>query len=197
MTLRVLPPGGGGGDGEGPDDPTRSPELRVAMQVKLYELAERIHNPKHRRFAEAFVRDGDAYQAMLEADPAAIDLTERAMASRILAWMQDDDIAAYISAGKCTGTMMQAAIHYGSLLQQMLILASDPKTPAYVKGPLLLGLAKEVRESGIAALQGFAPPGKSDKRGSGAVPREAADEWLDLLSSSPPVPKKLGGGETG
>jgi streptogramin lyase len=64
-----------------------------------------------------------------------------------------------------------------------------------VRAQALAALAGEMRQSGIAAIEGFAVPDKKalkGDRGSAAVPKEAADQWLELLSSSPPVPK-LGG----
>jgi hypothetical protein len=183
----MLPPGGGDGQGLTPS------EVQAALAESLFEIAERMA-PIDRRFAETFAETRDTSAAVAAAVPSLADADESKKAARAMAFFERKDVQDYLKAATGIGAIGHG-LNYGAILQQTHMLASDENTPAYVKAACLATLAKELRESGVAALQGCAVPDKKDgeKRSAGAMPKEMAAQFLTLLKSSPPVPK-LGGG---
>jgi tRNA nucleotidyltransferase/poly(A) polymerase len=163
------------------------------MADKAMELAEKL-TPPQRRFAEWYIQHGDSMEAMLLAYPEAQKLTRGRQNQRLGSLLTHPHVRAYIEAIRGFGAL-SIGLSYAAVLLQLWEEATDDKNAGYVRAQALAALAGEMRQSGIAAIEGFAVPDKKalkGDRGSAAVPKEAADQWLELLSSSPPVPK-LGG----
>lgn len=193
--LRVLSPGGGGG-GDGPDDPENehNPSFAAAaMADKAMELAEQL-TPAQRRFAELYIHIGDSHEALLTVWPELLKRARATQNQRLGALLTHPIVRAYIEAIRGFGAL-SIGLSYATVLLQMWDEATKETNSPTVRSMNLTSLAAEMRQSGIASHEGFAKPDKKgdDKRGGAAVPKEAADQWLESLSSSPPVPKKLGG----
>lgn len=183
MTLRMLPPGGG--DGDGPDDGPLSPsEIAAAMAGRLLELVEAL-SIDERRFAESFAETRDARAAIDAAFPSMLDLDEGKKAARAMALLGRKHVQDYLKAATGMG-MIGHGLDYGAVMQQSHMLASDPDTPSYVKAAMLATILKELRESGVAALQGYAPAdlkslGKGDDRQPGVLDEDDVDELEGIL----------------
>jgi hypothetical protein len=198
--LRVLPPGGGGGGGDGPDDPENdhNPSFAAAaMADKAMALADLL-TPPQRRFAELYVHLGDSHEALLSVWPELLKRTRPTQNQRLGALLTHPTVRAYIEAIRGFGAL-SIGLSYATVLLQMWDEATKDANSPTVRSMNLASLAAEMRQSGIAAFEGFVRPDKKtdDKRIGAALPKEAADQWLELLRSSPPVPKKLTGGEAG
>jgi hypothetical protein len=196
----VLPPGGGGGGGDGPDDPENehNPSFAAAaMADKAMALAERL-TPAQRRFAELYISLGDSHEALLTVWPELLNRTRPTQNQRLGALLTHPTVREYIEAIRGFGAL-SIGLSYATVLLQMWDEATKEANSPTVRAMNLASLAAEMRQSGIAAHEGFAKADKKndDKRGGAALPKEAADQWLEMLLSSPPVPKKLGGGEAG
>ncbi len=180
MTLRVLPPGGGDGEGPGPSPS----EIQAALAEAVFELAERMPTAE-RRFVETFAETNDTKDAVLAAFPTMLPTDESKLAARAMAMFGKPLVQEYLKLRTGIGAIGHG-LNYGVVLQQMHILASDPDTPPYVKAGLLVGLAKELRESGVAAMQGLAVAdpkqlGKGDDREPGALSDEDVQELEGIL----------------
>lgn len=193
--LRVLPPGGGG---DGPDDPDdNNPSFAAAaMADRAMALAEQL-TPAQRRFAELYVRLGDSHEALLTTWPELMNRTRATLNQRLGALLTHPTVRAYIEAIRGFGAL-SIGLSYATVLLQLWEEGTAEKNSANVRALALTALAAEMRQSGIAAHEGFAKIDKKDEKRTGAaLPKQVADQWVELLKSSPPIPKKLSGGETG
>lgn len=195
--LRVLPPGGG--DGDGPDDDEFNPSYAAAaMADKAMALAEQLR-PIERRFAEHYAATGDSHEAVLALWP---DLAKRGPAAinrKLGNLLTTPNIRAYIEAIRGFGAL-SIGLSYATVLLHLYDEGTNQSNSPNARILALTSLENGMRQSGIAAAEGFAKPDKKaleGARGSAAVPKEAADQWLEMLSSSPPVPKRRSGGDAG
>lgn len=194
MTLRMLPPGGG--DGDEPDDGLVDPNadrnaLAAAMADKAMELASLLTTAQ-RRFVERWATHGNAREALLHAWPHLRGMKTRAINENLGLALANHNIRAYAQAIRGDAAL-SSGLTTRAVYLQLWEEATDEDNPGYVRVAALNALGAELRQSGMAALEGISPPDrKALGKGSGtpeATEPARANHLLQLLSTPIPVPK--------
>lgn len=185
MTLRVLPPGGGGPDD--PDDPdgaaVNRSELAAAAADAQLALAERL-TPRQRRFAEHYALHGDVDEALFHAWPESMQRTRRTQLQYIGDLLTNPNVRGYIEAMRGFGGL-SIGVSFASVMLVQWDIATEEKNSPFVRQLAAASLAQLMQSAGIAAAEGFAKPdkalGKGDDRQPGALTEEDVGELEGIL----------------